>query len=61
MALDTSTTLSNGTEIRARSVGSMDNIAYLITPMGGRSVLIDAAWAELAVRALHAAYGLDQI
>ncbi len=25
------------------------------------SVLIDAAWAELAVRALHAAYGLDQI
>ncbi|NLT29158.1 MAG: MBL fold metallo-hydrolase [Propionibacterium sp.] len=43
MALDTSTTLSNGTEIRARSVGSMDNIAYLITPMGGRSVLIDAA------------------
>jgi aspartate kinase len=25
------------------------------------SVLIDAAYTELAVRALHAAYGLDQI
>ena len=25
------------------------------------SVLIDAAYTELAVRALHAAYGLDQL
>ena len=40
----------------------MSNNAYLLTCRStGESVLIDAAYTELAVRALHAAYGLDQL
>lgn len=52
MALDTTVTLTDGTEIRARSVGKMDNISYLLTPPDGRSVLIDAAADPAALRDL---------
>lgn len=54
MALDTTVTLTDGTEIRARSVGKMDNISYLITPRDGRSLLIDAAADPEALRDLVA-------
>jgi aspartate kinase len=37
------------------------NIQVISTSEIKISVLIDAAYTELAVRALHAAYGLDQI
>lgn len=54
MALDTTVTLNDGTEIRARSVGKMDNISYLITPREGQSLLIDAAADPEALRDLVA-------
>jgi aspartate kinase len=37
------------------------NIQVISTSEIKISVLIDAAYTELAVRALHAAYGLDQL
>jgi aspartate kinase len=37
------------------------NIQVISTSEIKISVLIDAAYTELAVRALHAAYGLDQV
>jgi aspartate kinase len=37
------------------------NIKVITTSEIKISVLIDAAYTELAVRALHAAYGLDQL